>query len=382
MKKQKILALALAMSIAAGVVGTSSFVSFAAPYIQVQDASQVKYGTLTDKELDMINQYFDEGFYAAKYDDVAQAYGTDRALLLEHFVKCGIFEGREGWPEYRPEKVEVASVSDAEFVPVEVYEAANTIGVNDYATIEKALDSASEDGIAIVNSGEEAYAVVPADMVEQLENEEGVSNYKSLGTVSVKSGEFAIVVYKNANGYDTKLLKNDLVSAYFAMQLNCTNVVGFIPGIVHTVEKANALCKEWQIQEYEVNEGTVVGTEGVVITRDDQMVYLEGKDLDAPYARNMTNWLDAQYVNNAYSGNDVNGTADTEYEVGTVTEADDNGNVNVTTVIKDEETGFNYEVTYTFDGDPYKTEETAESTESAETATESVEETVEESVEE
>ena len=376
MKKKKFLALALALSIVAGAVGTTSFVSLAAPY--TKDASQVEYGTLTDKELDMIYQYFDEGFYAAKYADVAAAFGTDRASLLQHFINCGIFEGREGWPKYRPDDFESVEDVTADFVPVEIYEAASLIGTNDYDTIQEAADSAVDNGASVVSSDENTYVVVDEEVAKQLAKDN--PNYDKLGTFSVSGDrECVIFVYKKDGQYCTKLLL-DIENDFFSSNVECTDIVGLIPAVLHKVEVANMLCEAWGIEKFEVNEGVVVGTEGLTLTIDDQEVYHAPTEFEAPYQRNMTNFLNGGYVNNAYSGIDVEGTDTTEYEIGSITEADDNGNVNVTAVISNEETGFNYEITYTFDGNPYAKEEVAEDT-AAEAAEETVE-TVEESVEE
>lgn len=43
---------------------------------------------------------FDAVYYSAKYADVAAAYGTDSAKLLNHFVNAGMKEGRQGCEEF------------------------------------------------------------------------------------------------------------------------------------------------------------------------------------------------------------------------------------------------------------------------------------------
>ena len=45
---------------------------------------------------------FDADFYANKYPDVKNAYGYDKAKLLEHFVKYGMYEGRQGCATFDP----------------------------------------------------------------------------------------------------------------------------------------------------------------------------------------------------------------------------------------------------------------------------------------
>lgn len=43
---------------------------------------------------------FDATYYAAKYPDLAAAFGTNEALLFSHFLNCGMKEGRQGSAEF------------------------------------------------------------------------------------------------------------------------------------------------------------------------------------------------------------------------------------------------------------------------------------------
>ncbi|MCM1538392.1 MAG: DUF6273 domain-containing protein [bacterium] len=43
---------------------------------------------------------FDAGYYAARYPDLAAVFGSDEAALFNHFVSCGMAEGRQGSAEF------------------------------------------------------------------------------------------------------------------------------------------------------------------------------------------------------------------------------------------------------------------------------------------
>lgn len=43
---------------------------------------------------------FDSTYYAEKYKDVADAFGSDETLLFHHFLTCGMAEGRQGNAEF------------------------------------------------------------------------------------------------------------------------------------------------------------------------------------------------------------------------------------------------------------------------------------------
>lgn len=45
---------------------------------------------------------FNAAFYANRYADVKAAFGTNEGLLLQHFLQCGIVEGRQGCEDFDP----------------------------------------------------------------------------------------------------------------------------------------------------------------------------------------------------------------------------------------------------------------------------------------
>jgi hypothetical protein len=104
MKRKVFLGLALSMAISVASVGGLTLGSHAA---ETEAAAEVTptpivYGKLTKHQLEMVASGFDSEFYAKKYEDVVTALGTDQTVLFNHFVKCGIWEGRQGWPDFNP----------------------------------------------------------------------------------------------------------------------------------------------------------------------------------------------------------------------------------------------------------------------------------------
>lgn len=45
---------------------------------------------------------FNPEFYANKYSDVKAAFGNNQQLLLQHFLQCGVIEGRQGCEDFDP----------------------------------------------------------------------------------------------------------------------------------------------------------------------------------------------------------------------------------------------------------------------------------------
>lgn len=218
MKKKQIMALALVIAMSAGAAGTVSLNAMAAAdFTQAKTPAQVTYGTLTESQLAIVNACFDAEFYAAKYDDVVEALGTDSEMLLKHFVMCGIFEGRKGWADFDPsayasaysdlkdkfgndipkyyshyynqgkaegrnlttiEACEAAGIKVVSFfdesalLPVDVYAASNLMGTTDYNTTSKALQAAVSNGAATVTNGDDTFVIVPTEKIEETPAEE------------------------------------------------------------------------------------------------------------------------------------------------------------------------------------------------------------------
>ncbi len=51
---------------------------------------------------------FDAKYYAERYPDLQEAFGNDEAALLEHFVNCGMAEGRQGSAEFNVQAYKAA----------------------------------------------------------------------------------------------------------------------------------------------------------------------------------------------------------------------------------------------------------------------------------
>lgn len=51
---------------------------------------------------------FDAEYYAEQYSDLKEAFGTDEAALLNHFITCGMAEGRQGNAEFNVQAYKAA----------------------------------------------------------------------------------------------------------------------------------------------------------------------------------------------------------------------------------------------------------------------------------
>lgn len=81
--KKKICTMVLAMVLMASVMFMDRIDTFAASAVP--------------KQYECI---FNAGYYAARYPDLAAVFGSDEAALFNHFVTCGMAEGRQGSAEF------------------------------------------------------------------------------------------------------------------------------------------------------------------------------------------------------------------------------------------------------------------------------------------
>ncbi|SCX07391.1 Carboxypeptidase regulatory-like domain-containing protein [Lachnospiraceae bacterium YSD2013] len=91
MRKHNFLkAVATVLCMALLISGTA----FAATPGQALDAKEVKYGTLSRADQNILKSMFNAEEYAAMNEDVVNAVGKDANKLFAHFIKYGVFEGR------------------------------------------------------------------------------------------------------------------------------------------------------------------------------------------------------------------------------------------------------------------------------------------------
>ena len=58
-------------------------------------AGAVALGNVSYTHAADLEDVFDERYYADEYSDLKQAFGYARLVLLDHFMKVGIYEGRK-----------------------------------------------------------------------------------------------------------------------------------------------------------------------------------------------------------------------------------------------------------------------------------------------
>ena len=362
MKKKIVIALALTLAVSAGIAGTTTFVSNAANYRQAKTPDDVVYGTLTEEQLAIINEKFDYGFYAAKYADVKKAFGMDKDMLLLHFIKCGVFEGRLGWPTYDADELGV-DLTYLTMIDVQIFAASNLMGTDDFATVNAAVESAESNGVSIISTPSGDYIVATDENNQAIED--ASVEYEKVGEIQRDGdNEGVVIVYKTPTGFGAKF-ETDMHNGAIDME----DVIGFVPVVVMGVEEGNRIIdgeyegEGYAIDKFETNRGMVIGTECVTYTNNYDIVYYEPDNFDAPHKRMMTNYVNGGYVDNAPVGIDEDADENSTYSVSADAKADENGNAQVTTVIKNDNSNFVYKVTYTFDGTTKS--EKAESTQAA-----------------
>lgn len=244
MKKRNLLVLALMMGVCAGTVGATTIDSEAKTIFTVaQDASQVTYGKLTAEERAIIEELFDADFYAATNYDVVSTLGSDYDTLINHFCDCGIWEGRKGWPDFDPaayssaypelrqtygnnipayyihfynvgrgEKMYLTTVEKCEELGIEVipffdftlldvniYQAANWLGVDDYHEVSGAASVAASSGAAAIDTGNGTAVFATTDAATLIAKCKG---FTEVGTITLNGQPLVIYITSTSTGYN------------------------------------------------------------------------------------------------------------------------------------------------------------------------------------
>ncbi len=81
----------------------SKYLTTTAPSSSTSTSSSSSSSSISNYTADTVPLYlFDAEYYWAKYYDLQQAIGLDKAKLYEHWLSCGIKEGRSPSPVYDP----------------------------------------------------------------------------------------------------------------------------------------------------------------------------------------------------------------------------------------------------------------------------------------
>ena len=107
MKKRNLFVCALMLSAAAVAVSATTVSANAQTVQEAQQTPQaakeaIQYGKLTDAQKALIAAHFDAKVYASQNFDVVSALGNDEAVLLDHFLTKGLWEGRVGCADFDP----------------------------------------------------------------------------------------------------------------------------------------------------------------------------------------------------------------------------------------------------------------------------------------
>lgn len=186
MKVKRVLALSMALAMVG--VWTPAITSDAAELTQATNAASVKYGNLSKNEQALLAGMFDYEYYKATNPDVVAALGDDRAKLFEHFVKCGIFEGRSlnatfNVSAYASAYADVAAAFGDDII--KYYQHYATFGQKENRTI-TTLAAAAEAGITVHPIDNPEIALTPA--VIKVAEAKGITDTKQAIAAVTSSG--------------------------------------------------------------------------------------------------------------------------------------------------------------------------------------------------
>lgn len=384
MKRKSFLALAMVMALAGAASTATTITAQAAGLTQAVAPSQVTYGTVTASQKEMLHKLFDAQFYAENNQDVVDVLGADSEVLFEHFIKCGIWEGRKGWADFDPaayasaypdlraafgddilsyyvhyinhaaadgrtittvEACIEAGISvtpffdESELLTAQVYYAANLLGTTDYAKVQQAISTASSSGGSVVvnnSSSGESYVIAPSYI------DNTAAGYEKISSLEV--GELGqISIYKTTSGYEVVGKDQEPTGTI-------VKPVGVIAVGVESVAQANEEMADDEDLSIEglPSEGNFVITEGFDIDNSySNSGVINGSDPAGTNESTVT-VTDGEVTENFNLGCDPTGTAESEYEYGTVVNDNGDGSVSVTVVVTNDETGFVHNETYTF----------------------------------
>lgn len=387
MKRKSFIALAFAMSLA-GAAGTT-ITAEASSLTQANNSSQVKYGVVNEEFKAILKNFFDANYYAENNQDVVDVLGTNPEDLFEHFIKCGIWEGRKGWPDFDPiayasaypdlleaygddilsyyihyinfgqaEGRTLTTVEDCkengiaivpffgnyEVVDASYYYASELLETTDYETVQEAVETASaQGGSVVVNNPEtgESYVIAPSNVSLP-------EGYEKLGTLKTNDG-VNIYVLKAPAGY---VIETDYSNSTSEDE-DIDNVVALLVIEVFSPDYFDKIANNSSDPDYSVTgvpeQGNMVVDRGVQIADSSNIE----SDLTTSDGSTGTNEsvLQATQDGEEYEFNigvDENGTEDSTYDYGTVVEDNGDGTVSVTVVVTNQDTGMVHEDTFTF----------------------------------
>lgn len=240
----KVAAVAAAVPIAMSVFMTAAVPASKAEakgLTQVTDGSKVVYGTASASDIALLKKIFDFEYYKAQNPELVELLGNNYNALFTHFYKYGIFEGRTcnagfdpsayvaayadakdaaagdilkayvhfinvGLPESRPlctlaacasAGITVESiVDDSVKITPEVYKVAQQLGIDDYQTVNEAIEIAKQQAAA----GNEV-VITTSTAAESGSSGDDSTVSGNVGTISV--GKYIhIIVFKGSTaGY-------------------------------------------------------------------------------------------------------------------------------------------------------------------------------------
>lgn len=483
MKKKSVLALLFAIGMSASVA-TTSITAEAAGLTQASDASQVDYGTVTDEEKELLRSIFDVEYYKAQNSELLDLVGDDEEALFEHFITCGVFEGRTCNSYFDPsayasayselsdafgndilkyyvhyaaigkdedrkyttveacavDGITVKSLNDENvLITPEIYYLAKSLGTNDFHTVAKAFAYAKQVGgrVVVVDGNELGLPVNPAE-VENKENnksnnvplsngqtqtsENGEANENGqtpeagnesgevdtpaearvyepaeityFGTVSIgdeyngnnnptTAGKQLFVIKGATGGYALTSPYSDYTIANYLDSITVYETYTDADGNEFDNDIANAtvlvsiladIYTESYLDTHPLGFDYVITSTGEKPDADSyncadiiftNMLTYEEQFYGQAYYE-VTTYTGGSSSRHSVDGFDVGAEQFAEYDLGVGVRANDDGTVTITAGLKNDETGFTCEESYTFVDDVEIVSSGSETTESAE----------------
>lgn len=160
MSMKKVLASMLALA----MVVTPVYNVQAAGLTQATSSKDVNYGTISEKDIELLKSLFDLEYYIETNPDVVNLVGADADKLFEHFCKCGIFEGRTCNPNFDPAAYASAYGDLKEQFGLDIlkyYEHYAKYGAKENRNI-TTVKACAESGITVNTLTSESVAITPA----------------------------------------------------------------------------------------------------------------------------------------------------------------------------------------------------------------------------
>ena len=164
MNRNKYLArLGLSLAVSASMALNAAPIANAAELSQAQNVAQIHYGAISESDIALLRGLFDAEYYKKTNPDVVNYLGDNADRLFEHFVKCGLFEGRSlnqnfNVSAYASAYEDLSKVFGSDIISY--YRHYALIGAKENRTI-TTLKAAADAGITVTSVADNSIVIKP-----------------------------------------------------------------------------------------------------------------------------------------------------------------------------------------------------------------------------